>query len=109
MGVVLGSSNYDTLKFVAQILLPGVGAAYFALAQIWGLPFADEIVGTITVLDTFLGLFLHQSKKAYDQSDEKFDGELSDERGLELNEAPNDKQELVIKVVNPPNFERKME
>lgn len=71
---LLSNRAYDALKFVAQILLPGVGALYFALAQIWGLPAAEEVVGTITAVDVFLGLFLGSSSKAYNNSDAKYDG-----------------------------------
>ena len=47
---------YDILKYIAQIVLPAVGTLYFALASIWGLPYAEEILGTITAIDTFLGV-----------------------------------------------------
>lgn len=56
---------YDTLKYVAQIVLPSLGTLYFALAQIWGLPYGQEVVGTITALDTFLGALLMISTTAY--------------------------------------------
>lgn len=60
------NSTYDLLKWIAQILLPAVGTLYFALASIWGLPYAEQIVGTITAVDTFLGVLLGISKKKYD-------------------------------------------
>ena len=72
--LLLSNKVYNWLKFVAQILLPGVGALYFALAQIWGLPAAEEVVGTITAVDVFLGLFLGSQSRAYNNSDEKYDG-----------------------------------
>lgn len=49
---------YDVLKFIAQILLPALATLYFALAQLWGLPLAEEIVGTISAVDVFLGALL---------------------------------------------------
>lgn len=49
---------YDVLKYVAQVVLPAVGTLYFALAQIWGLPYGEQIVGTITAVDAFLGAIL---------------------------------------------------
>lgn len=58
---------YDTLKWIAQILLPAIGTLYFALAQIWGLPFAEQIVGTITALDCFLGAILGISTAVYNK------------------------------------------
>lgn len=73
-GSILSNEVYDLLKFVAQVLLPGVGALYFALAQIWGLPAAEQVIGTIAAFDVFLGLFLRRESKAYDESDAKYDG-----------------------------------
>ena len=51
----LTNKAYDVLKFIAQILLPAIGTLYFALAKIWGFPYAAEIVGTISAVDAFLG------------------------------------------------------
>lgn len=56
---------YDILKWVAMIALPAVGTLYFALAGIWGLPYGEEIVGTITAIDTFLGALLGVASVTY--------------------------------------------
>ena len=61
----MSNRAYDILKWIAQILLPAVGTLYFALASIWGLPYAEEIVGTITAVDCFLGAILGISTKIY--------------------------------------------
>ena len=61
----MSNSVYDFLKFVAQILLPALGTLYFALAEIWGFPYAKEIVGTITAIDAFLGAILGISSAGY--------------------------------------------
>lgn len=63
--MTMSNRVYDVLKYIAQIVLPALGTAYFALARIWGLPYAEEIVGTITVVDTFLGALLKLSSNAY--------------------------------------------
>ncbi len=68
---------YDTMKFIALILLPALGAAYFSLSQIWGLPKAGEVVGTITVIDTFLGVVLKLSSTTYKKSDAPYDGTMA--------------------------------
>lgn len=67
---------YDRLKFMAQIGLPALGALYFGLSQIWGLPKGEEVVGSIVVIDTFLGALLGISTKQYLQSDEGLDGKV---------------------------------
>lgn len=66
----LSNKTYDVLKWIAQILLPALGAFYFGLARIWGLPYAEEIVGTITVVDTLLGALLGLSTTAYRKENE---------------------------------------
>lgn len=63
----MSNKVYDILKFVAQILLPAIGTLYFALASIWGLPYAEEIVGTITAVDTFLGAVLMINSSKYNK------------------------------------------
>lgn len=54
----LSNRVYDVLKWIALYLLPALGTLYFALAGIWEFPYGEEIVGTITALDTFLGVLL---------------------------------------------------
>ena len=61
----MSDTVYDALKFIAQILLPSVGTFYFALAQIWNLPLAEQIVGTITAVDALLGALLGISTMQY--------------------------------------------
>lgn len=56
---------YDILKWIALILLPAVGTLYFALAGIWALPYAEQVVGTITAVDTFLGALLGIASASY--------------------------------------------
>lgn len=56
---------YDVLKAIAMIILPALGTLYFALAGIWGWPYAEQIVGTITAVDTFLGVVLGISTMQY--------------------------------------------
>lgn len=61
----LSNETYDRLKYIAQIVLPALGTLYFALASIWGLPYGEQIVGTITAIDAFLGALLRLSSNTY--------------------------------------------
>lgn len=63
--MLMENKVYDVLKWIAQILLPAIGTLYFALAQIWGFPYAEQIVGTITAIDAFLGVLLGISTYQY--------------------------------------------
>lgn len=64
---MLDERVYKILKYIAQIALPAVGTLYFALAGIWGFPYGEEIVGTITAVDTFLGVLLGISTATYNK------------------------------------------
>ena len=50
-----------------MIFLPALGTLYFALAGIWGFPYAEQVVGTITAVDTFLGVILGISTAQYNK------------------------------------------
>lgn len=63
----MSNKTYDTLKWLAQVLLPAVATLYFALAGIWGFPYGEQIVGTITAVDTFLGVTLKISTDKYNK------------------------------------------
>ena len=77
----MSNKIYDFLKHLAQEYLPALGALYFALSKIWGLPYVEEIIGTITAVDTFLGVFLGISSYNYNKN-----------MGISLNEM-GDKEE----------------
>lgn len=106
----LSSPVYDQLKKVVQVLLPGVGTLYFSLAQIWGLPAAEEVVGTCTAIALFLGLALQFSSKGY-SAEGQYSGAieiLPTETGgktysLNLNDSPealDGKKEVKFRVDN---------
>ena len=61
----MSNKTYDKMKWVAQYLIPALGTLYFALAGIWGLPYGEQIVGTLTAVDTFLGIVLGLSSSKY--------------------------------------------
>ena len=67
----MSNKVYDRLKWVAQILLPALATLYFTISNIWGLPYTEQIVGTITAVDTFLGIILGISTFKYNKANEK--------------------------------------
>nr|DAT78178.1 MAG TPA: holin [Caudoviricetes sp.] len=64
---------YDVMKFIALILLPALSTLYFALASIWGFPYAEQIVGTISAIDVFLGAVLQISTTQYNKEDDIYE------------------------------------
>ena len=59
---------YDLLKWIAMVVIPAIGTLYFALSGIWGWPYGEEIVGTLTAIDTFLGVLLGISSVQYNKT-----------------------------------------
>lgn len=69
----LHDTAYDILKWVTAIVLPALGTLYFALSGIWGFPYGEQIVGTITAVVTFLGVVLGISTYHYNQQPQSLD------------------------------------
>lgn len=61
----MSNKVYDVLKYITQIGLPALGTLYFALSNIWGFPYAEQVVGTISAVVTFLGVLLGISSAKY--------------------------------------------
>ncbi len=61
----MSNKTYDALKYIAQVALPALGTLYFALAQIWGFPWGEQVVGTISALDACLGVLLKLSSDSW--------------------------------------------
>ena len=80
MKFTLSDSAYSVLKWIALYLLPALGTLYFALSGIWGLPYGEAIVGTITAIDTFIAAILGISTANYNKE-------------LEAEEPPEETQE----------------
>lgn len=102
--MVFNDKVYDKLKWAAQYLLPALGTLYFALSGIWGLPFGEQVVGTISAADAFLGVLLGISKQNYNgdgQLTVNTDNPEKDTYSLELNgpiEALSDKKTVTFMV-----------
>ena len=64
----LNNKVYDILKWIAMIVLPALGTLYFTLAGIWGLPYGEQVVGTITAIVTALGTILKISTAKYNKN-----------------------------------------
>ena len=69
----MSNKVYNILKYIAQIVLPAIATLYFTLAGIWDFPYGEQIVGTITAIDTFLGVILGISTYQYNKLKETKD------------------------------------
>lgn len=63
--MVLNSKVYDILKWLVQIVLPAIGACYAALAALWGFPYAEQVVGSISAICVLMGACMKVSTSNY--------------------------------------------
>lgn len=78
---LLTDTWYNRLRQAATVILPALGTLYFTLAQIWGFPNAEQIVGTIAALNLFTGAAVGVAKKVYDASGARYSGTMLIEEG----------------------------
>lgn len=76
----MSNKVYDILRNV-ELILPILGTLYFALAGIWGLPYGEQIVGTITAITAALASILKISNVQYKKKEtqrKEFEKSLED-------------------------------
>lgn len=110
-GFCLNNKTYDFIKFLTVVLLPALGTLYFALSQAWGLPSGEAVLGTMMAIQVFIGAVMGISSKKYEESGEKYVGEINvadtpDKTlfSLDLKGDPEelkDKKEATFKVNSP--------
>lgn len=112
MALLLSDAVYNFLSNGAKIVLPAIGALYFALSQIWPLPYAGQISGTVAALNVFFGAIAVLAKRSYNAQGGQFDGTMvieNTESGSTLRlqsvdiQALATKSSVSFKVVQPPN------
>ena len=64
----LPNNVYDILKWICIVVLPALGTLYFALSGIWGFPYGEQVVGTITAIETFIGAIIGISTLNYNKN-----------------------------------------
>ena len=69
--IYMSNKTYDILKWIALVVLPASATLYLALSKIWGLPYGEQVVGTITAFDTFLGALLGITSVNYSKKEDK--------------------------------------
>jgi hypothetical protein len=64
----MSNKTYDTLKAISLIAVP-VLAFVASLCNIWQVPHTDEIVATLTAIDTLIGAIVVAASKAYNKKE----------------------------------------
>ena len=80
------SKIYDVLKYLALIGFNAVGVLYKTVAEIWDLPYGNEVALTCTALALFVGTLIGISSYQYNSTQAEIleeDEELIKERDEE--------------------------
>ena len=63
----LSNKVYDALKWVALVALDAVGVFYNTIANIWALPFGDEVLKTCAALSLLVGALIGVTSANYNK------------------------------------------
>lgn len=107
---IFSGKTYDFVKKLVQMILPALGTLYFSLANLWDLPAAEQVVGTLTAFTLFLGVLVGISSNRYNAGTVGYDGQMlvstnnagSTMYTLELNVDPEEiakKASIAFKIV----------
>ena len=61
----MSNKFFDILRTVCEIALPALSTAYYGLAELWHLPLAKEVCGTLAIAAAFIGAFINVKRKQY--------------------------------------------
>ena len=67
----MSNKLFDVLKWISILFLPALAVLYKGLAQIWGLPYAEEIPQTLITINAFLGAILGISTIDYNKKQQE--------------------------------------
>lgn len=69
----MSNKTYDILKYIALVAMPALATLVSAIAVIWQVPHCDQVVATITAINTFIGALVVYNKSKWDKEniDEK--------------------------------------
>lgn len=67
----MSNRTFNILRFVQSVLLPALATLYLAVAQIWGLPYQEQIPATLTALVAFLGAFVEYRRQAWKEAQDE--------------------------------------
>ena len=75
----MSNKIYDILKWVALVMLDAVGLFYQTLAEIWSLPYGDNVLKTCVALSVLIGTLIGVSGTQYGKSVEATEYEDDEE------------------------------
>lgn len=66
--MILNKKIYDILAYISRYVLPAIGGLYYALADIWSLPYGAQILATATALTIAINVLLGIDSANYQAS-----------------------------------------
>ena len=70
----MSNKLYDILKWVALVMLDAVGLFYQTLAEIWALPYGNNVLKTCVALSILVGTLVGVSSMQYNRTDNESRG-----------------------------------
>ena len=61
----LSNRTYDTLKWIALVVIPAAATLVLTVGKIWGLPYYDNIGATISAIGLFIAAIIGVSSKDF--------------------------------------------
>lgn len=65
----ISNRTYDTIKWIALIVLPALNVLILTLGKIWGLPYFSEIGASIAAFGVFLAAIIKTSSDNYSEGE----------------------------------------
>lgn len=61
----MSNKVYDFLVWCVVIILPALGTFYASMSNVWGLPYGEQIVATLSALSLLIGAIVKISNSRY--------------------------------------------
>lgn len=87
----ISNKTYDTLKWVAIIVIPALATLVLTVGKIWGLPYYDNIGATISAIGLFIAAIIGVSSTTYTD-------EMTEEEALQAIEESEYLQDEINKI-----------
>ena len=98
---IMSNELYDDIRWLAQYFVPALATFYFALSTLWGWPYGEQIIGSLSAFNVFLGAILGVSRSKYYKTGGDTDGILR----VDTSDPEKDvyKLELLRDIADLPN------
>ena len=66
----MSNKTYDFIRFLAEMAISAIGAFYYAISEIWNLPYGESVVATCAAVSTLLGVVTEWQRFKYNNKEE---------------------------------------